>query len=112
MKRIKMLLLLMSIFILFPVVVRAEENSVKINAPQMVSKGTEITIDIVLSSDAAVDGFKGIFTYETTVLELLNYELKDGWKSAGTISKESPVSFDFNHENGKIGSSTVVTVKF
>ena len=112
MKRIKIVLLLMSIFILLPISVNAEENSVKINAPTMVSKGNEFSVDILLSSTAAVDGFKATFTYESSAIELLNYELKDNWKQTGNFSKESPVSFDFTHENGIIGTSTVITVKF
>ena len=104
MKRIKIVLLLMSIFILLPISVNAEENSVKINAPTMVSKGNEFSVDILLSSTAAVDGFKATFTYESSAIELLNYELKDNWKQTGNFSKESPVSFDFTHENGIIGS--------
>ena len=112
MKRIKIILLLMSIFVLLPISVSAEENSVSINAPTMVSKGNEFSVDIVLSSDVAVDGFKATFTYESSALELLNYELKDNWKQTGNFSKESPVSFDFTHENGIIGKSTVITIKF
>lgn len=112
MKRIKELLFIISIFIFLPVLVNAEENSVTINAPSMVSKGNEVSVDIVLSSDLAVNGFKATFTYESSALELLNYELKDNWKQMGNFSKESPVSFDFTHENGIIGSSTVITVKF
>ena len=112
MKRIKALLLFISIFVFLPMVVNAEENSIKIEAPEMASKGTEITANVVLSSEVSVDEFKGTFTYESSALELLNYEIKDGWKATGTISKESPVSFDFTHENGKIGSSTIVSIKF
>ncbi len=112
MKRIKVILLLMSLFFILPISVSASEHSVKINAPQIVSKGNELSVDIVLSSDVAVDGFKATFTYESSALELLNYELKDNWKQIGTFSKESPVSFDFTQENGIIGNSTVITVKF
>ncbi len=112
MKRIKIVLLLVSIFLFLPISAFAEENSVVINAPKMVSKGNEFSVDIVLSSDVAVDGFKSTFTYESSALELLNYELKDNWKQTGNFSKESPVSFDFSHENGIIGKSTVISIKF
>ena len=111
MKRIK-ILLLMSLFIFLPISVNAEENSVKINAPEMVSKGNEFSVDVVLTSETQVDGFKATFTYESSALELLNYEIKDNWKLTGTFSKESPVSFDLTHENGIMGNSTVITIKF
>jgi len=112
MKKIKLFLLFISIFMLLPVVVNAAENSVKINAPTMVSKGTDVSVDIVLSSDVAVDGFKANFTYESSVLDLLNYELIDNWKQTSSFETTSPVSFDFIHENGLIGNSTVIRIKF
>ena len=112
MKRIKQFVLLISFFIFLPIVVNADENSVKINAPKMISKGTDLSVDIVLSSSAAVDGFKANFTYESSVLELLNYELVDNWKQASSFETASPVSLDFIHENGIIGNSTVIKVKF
>ena len=112
MKKIKAFILLISLFIFLPTMVNAEENSVKINAPEMVSKGSDLLVDIVLSSDVAVDGFKANFTYESSALELLNYELKDNWKQSSTFATSSPVSLDFVHENGMIGNSTIITVKF
>ena len=112
MKKIRTILLLISLLFVLPIAVNAEENSVKIIAPEMVSKGNEMSVDIVLSSDVAVDGFKATFTYESSALELLNYELKDNWKQKGKFSTETPVSFDFSHENGIAGNSTIITVKF
>ena len=112
MKKIKTFLIIISLFIFLPLVVNAEENSVKINAPTTISKGTDLSVDIVLSSDVAVDGFKATFTYESNVLEVLNYEFKDNWKQTGTFSINSPVSFDFLHENGITGNTTVITIKF
>ena len=112
MKRIKTLLLILALALFLPISVNAEENKVTIKAPSMASKGNEISVDIVLSSDVEVDGFKGIFTYESSALELLNYEIKDNWKLSGTFSKESPVSLDLTHENGIALNSTVITIKF
>ena len=112
MKKLKIILLLISLLFVLPIAVKAEENSIKIIAPEMVSKGNEMSVDIVLSSDVAVDGFKATFTYETSALELLNYELKDNWKQASSFENSSPVSLDFIHENGIIGNSTIITVKF
>ena len=112
MKKIKIVLLLISFFIFLPITVNAEGNNVKINAPAMASKGSDLFVDIVLSSDVAVDGFKANFTYESSVLELQNYELKDNWKQSSTFETTSPVSFDFIHENGLIGNSTIITIKF
>lgn len=112
MKRIKAFIMIIALLLIFPVVVNAEGNSVKINAPKMTSKGNEISVDIVLSSDVAVDEFKSTFTYESSALELLNYEIKDNWKSAGSFSKESPMTLDFTHENGITGNSTLITIKF
>ena len=112
MKKIKIVLLLISFFIFLPITVNAEGNNVKINAPGMASKGSDLFVDIVLSSDVAVDGFKANFTYESSVLELQNYELKDNWKQSSTFETTSPVSFDFIHENGLIGNSTIITIKF
>lgn len=112
MKKIRTILLLITLLFVLPIAVNAEENSVKIIAPEMVSKGNEMSVDIVLSSDVAVDGFKATFTYESSALELLNYELKDNWKQKGKFSTETPVSFDFSHENGIAGNSTIITVKF
>ena len=112
MKKIKTFLIIISLFIFLPLVVNAEENSVKINAPTTISKGTDLSVDVVLSSDVAVDGFKATFTYESNVLEVLNYEFKDNWKQTGTFSTNSPVSFDFLHENGITGNTTVITIKF
>lgn len=112
MKRIKTILLLISLLLILPISVKAEENSIKINAPEMVSKGNELSVDIILSSDVAVDSFKGTFTYESSALELLNYELKDNWKQKSKFTTESPVSFDFSHENGLAGNSTLMTIKF
>ena len=110
MRKLKTFLIIISLFIFLPVVVNAEENSVKINAPATISKGTDVSVDIVLSSDVAVEGFKATFTYESSVLEVLNYEFKDNWKQTGTFSTNSPVSFDFLHENGITGSTTVITI--
>lgn len=112
MKKIKLVLLFISIFMFLPVVVNAADNSVKINAPTMVSKGSDVSVDIILSSSVAVDGFKANLTYESSVLDLLNYELIDNWKQASSFETASPVSLDFVHENGIIGNSTVIRIKF
>ena len=112
MKKIKLFFLAISLFIFLPIIANAEENSVTINAPTTISKGTDVIVDIVLSSDVAVDGFKATFTYESSVLEVLNYEFKDNWKQTGSFSTNSPVSFDFLHENGITGNTTVITIKF
>lgn len=110
MKKIKILLLLL--LFVFPLNVLAADNKAKIEAPKMTSKGEEISVSISVTSDTAINGFKGTFTYETSALELLSIENKNGWKQVSEFSKGSPVTLDFTHENGLTGETTILTLKF
>ncbi|MBR1385206.1 MAG: cadherin-like beta sandwich domain-containing protein [Bacilli bacterium] len=110
MKKIKILLLLL--LFVFPLNVFAANNKAKIDAPKMTSKGEEISVSISVTSDTAINGFKGTFTYETSALELLSIENKNGWKQVSEFSKGSPVTLDFTHGNGLTGETTILTLKF
>lgn len=110
MKRIKELLCLFILF-LIPINVFAESKSV-IKAPDKASPDQEISIDIVVSDDVAIDSFKANLTYETSVLEILSIENKNDWIDNTELKKESPLALDFAHNNGIRGETTVATIKF
>ena len=110
MKRIKEILCLFILF-LIPINVFAESKSV-IKAPDKASPDQEISIDIVVSDDVAIDSFKANLTYETSVLEILSIENKNDWIDNTELKKESPLALDFAHNNGIRGETTVATIKF
>ena len=110
MKRIKEILCLFVLF-LIPINVFAESKSV-IKAPDKASPDQEISIDIVVSDDVAIDSFKANLTYETSVLEILSIENKNDWIDNTELKKESPLALDFAHNNGIRGETTVATIKF
>lgn len=112
MKKLKNLLLILVMLFMFPLVVKAEDNMLEIEAPEMASKGDEITVKINLTTALATNEFKGTLTFESTVLELLNVESKESWKQESKFSKESPAALDFSREESINGKSTVATVKF
>ena len=112
MKHIKRLCYLLLFVFMIPFVVHAAESSVSLDGDEIASSNSEISIDIVLNSDVAINEFKGIFTYESQALELLSIENKNDWKQESKFEKESPISFDFKHGNGVTGSTIVATLKF
>ncbi len=112
MKYLKILFVLLLTVMLIPQIVFAEGNSVSLSAPKTASKNDEVSVDIVLNTATAVNEFKSNLTYESTVLEILSIENKNGWKQENEFSKESPVTLDFSHENGLSGKTVVATIKF
>ena len=109
MKRLKILLLL--VLLVLPLKVYAADTA-SIEGPSMTSKGEEISIDIIITSEKTINGFKATFTYETSALELLSIENKNAWKQGNSFTKGSPLTLDFVHDNGIMGTTTVATLKF
>ena len=109
----KKIIKLFSLLILFlmPVNVLAASKGI-IKAPDKASPDQEISVDIVVNTDVAINGFKGTLTYETSVLELLNIENKNNWINNTGFNRESPISLEFAHNNGITGESVVATLKF
>ncbi len=114
MKLLKSILMFITFGLIVPISVFAEGNDyAKLDTVEVASKGDEISVNIVVVSEKEINEFKSTFTYETGVLEFLNIESKnDGWKMVSDFSKESPLTLQFNHENGLMGESTVATLKF
>lgn len=112
MKYVKILFTILLTIMLVPNIVLAEGNSVTLTFPQTASKNEEIAVGIVLNSEMSVNEFKATISYETTALEILSIESKDGWKQDNSFSKDSPLSLDFSHDNGLVGKTTIATLKF
>ncbi len=112
MKYLKRIIMVMLTILLVPNIVFAEGDSVKLNAPGLVSKDTEFSVDLIVTSESEINEFKSTFTYETSAVELLSVENKNGWKMISSYTKESPISLDFSHENGLTGETTIATLKF
>ena len=111
-KRILMVVLSFMLVFVPNVVKGAGNDTVKLNAPDMASKRSEISIDIVVTSETQISEFKSQLTYETSALELMNIESKNGWKQTSSYSKNSPIELDFTHENGMVGEITIATLTF
>ena len=112
MEHVKRIIMVALVILLLPIMVFAEGDSVTLNAPTLVSKNTEFTVDLIVTSEKEINEFKSTFTYETSAIELLSIENKNGWTTSSTFSKQSPISLDFSHENGIIGETTIATLKF
>lgn len=111
MKRLRLLIIALIAFFGIPNIVLAA-NPISIDSPAMASKDEEISVDIKLYSEVAIDGFKATFTYETSALELLGIVNKNDWVQESTFSNQSPLTLDFTNENGITGTTTVATLKF
>lgn len=112
MKYFKILFAILLTTMLVPNIVLAEGNNVTLTFPQTASKNEEVAVDIILDSETTINEFKATVSYETTALEILNIESKNGWKQDNSFSKDSPLSLEFSHENGLAGKITVATLKF
>ncbi len=112
MEHVKRIMMVALVFLLIPIIAFAEGDSVTMNAPALVSKNTEFTVDLIVTSEKEINEFKSTFTYETSAIELLSIENKNGWTTSSSFSKQSPLSLDFSHENGIIGETTIATLKF
>ena len=112
MKQIKLLIIAVVTFFSLPSIVLAANDPISLTTPKMASKDEEISVDIVLYSDVAINGFKATFTYESSALELLSIVDKNEWVQSSSFSNQSPLSLDFSNENGVNGSTTVATLKF
>lgn len=112
MKYLKRIIMVVIMFLLVVTIVHAEGDSIKIDAPSMASKKDEFSVDLILTSEQEVSEFKSTFTYETSALELLSIENKNGWKMTSTFSKSSPLALDFSHENGLTGETTIASLHF
>lgn len=110
MEKIKRILLILFL-LLVPINVFAESKC-SIKMPDMISPGGELSIDIIVNNDVAIDNFKATLTYETSVLELLNIENKNSWIDNTEVVKASPLALDFAHNNGIKGETTIATIRF
>lgn len=98
--------------VLLPNIVFADENKVTLTAPKTISKDEELKVNINLTSVENINNLKTSLTYESAALEVMNIEMKNGWKQENPFSKASPISLDFIHENGQAGETTIATVTF
>lgn len=105
-------LLIISLFILIPSFVYAEEKNV-ISGNNLASPDDEITLNVLVdSSETTIKEVKTTLTYETSVLELLSVETLNDWKTITPLSKASPYTIDATHEEGTSGESKIYALKF
>ena len=112
MRFFKLIMVLFLSFMMVPNIVFAEGSSIKLEAPTTASKDDEILVNINLETDVSVNEFKATITYETTVLEMVTIENKNGWKQETSLNNESPLTLTFTHENGLARKINIATVKF
>lgn len=115
MKYFKVLLTIILAFVVVPTIVLAAENSISLECNTVVSKGDELSVDIVLTTKDTTNGFAASFTYEKSALELLSIENKDNWErnqEGETESENGPLTLKFTHPNGISGKTTVATIRF
>lgn len=115
MKYFKVLFTIILAFVFVPMVVNAADNSIDLECKTVVSKGDELSVDIILTTKETTNALNTTFTYEKNALELLSVENKDNWErnqESESSSDNGPLTLKFSHPNGISGKTTVATIRF
>jgi hypothetical protein len=107
----KILIAIISLFIMLPIVAFAKDDiEIEFAGVQYAKPGDVVAYDIKMevADNVTVTGFKANVEYDSTVLEYQEVVAKGDWKK----EKNDTTNFNFSIENGINGTTTVATVSF
>lgn len=98
MKKIKIILAIIGIMLMFPTVANAASGSISVTGPGTVVQGNKITVTVTLSSSTAIGSWQMDLNYDKSYLQLVSSSAEAGGtmmvnSSSGTKNKTYTFSF-------------------